>query len=317
MNRQNIVLDFDATVVIGKARTLYDSAKTAAFGSYVRSMKAIGSFCTTLLLMLTPAMLGFIVLGVNGVSVFFIVGMIALTTLPEIPPELVLKSYRAQPLSSDHYPELNASVAKLADAANLARCPVLYLLPSADMLAFSLGTEKNSAIALSEGLLQLLDPRELTSVIAHEMGHIKNHDTQTMLVANIAQIITEEIAFLGKLLFIFALPLLILQGKLLSGISLFLFIIFSPVLSALIRSHLSRRREFEADSFSARLTEQPWYLASALRKVNYFQRGVFSGILSFRKNPLENWMSTHPETHLRIERLNQIFKSGHNHRQFR
>ncbi len=271
--------------------------------SSLHVISSLESLLIMLFLAAIPAALGYIIIGENGLLLGFTISLFILGTLPHLPPSTVMSSYRAQLLTQNQHPELFYCVSLLADKAGLTSTPDVYLLPSSNLQAFTFGNEHESAIGISHGLLTNLTLGELSGVLAHEIGHIKSHDTRIMMTANIAQLITEQFSFLGKILFVLWIPVFAIQGNIVSGIPIFLFVILSPIITALLRSSLSRTREFNADIFSAELTNNPLQLASALIKMDNLQRGLIANIFHLRRQSATNLLSTHPDTQVRIDRL--------------
>ncbi|MFT5693192.1 MAG: heat shock protein HtpX [Oceanicoccus sp.] len=281
-------------------------SRHAATSQYL--INTLESMAIILFLAAIPAALGHIIIGENGLLAGFTISLVIFAALPRLPPSTIMKSYGAQRISPRQNYELNFRLSQLAERAGLASSPALYLLPSNQLHAFTFGNERDSAIAVSQGLLRFLNSGELIGVLAHEIGHIKSHDTHLMMTANIAQLVTEQLSFLGKILFILWIPIFLSEGNMAFGIPLFFFIILSPVITALLRSFLSRTREFNADIFSAELTKNPLQLASALQKMDDLQHGIFSNVFRLQRQPTVGWLSTHPETGLRIDRLMALSK---------
>ncbi|MFN7931118.1 MAG: zinc metalloprotease HtpX [Blastocatellia bacterium] len=227
---------------------------------------------------------------------------------------IVLRMYGAQEVTAAEAPQLHALVQELAQQAALPM-PKVYIIPEATPNAFATGRNpQHSAVAVTEGLLQLLDQRELTAVLAHELGHVKNRDT---LIMTVAASIAGALSMLANM----ALWSSFFggassdddedNGGLFGGL---LGVIFAPILASLIQMAISRSREFIADETAARLTGDPMALASALRKIEGWsqqvpmQAGSPATAHLFIINPfsgggLVQLFSTHPSTQSRIERL--------------
>jgi heat shock protein HtpX len=225
---------------------------------------------------------------------------------PRMAPWLLLKSFHARPLSSREAPELYQAVEALAARAGLAHRPALFLLPHGSPTAFTTGAGSTAVIALSHGLLQLLNLREVTGVLAHEISHIRHQDTHLMGFAHTLAQMTGTISTMGQFLLLFSLPLLLTTGR---GVSLLalLLLILAPTISGLLHLALSRAREYSADMSAAELLGSPGPLADALHRLDRHARGLrrrLPWMLAPRREPL-NWLSTHPPTEARIRRLVQ------------
>lgn len=233
--------------------------------------------------------------------------------------KIVLRMYGAQPVTEAEAPELYAIVRELAIRGGLPM-PKVYIIPEATPNAFATGRNpQHAAVAVTEGLLQLLNRDELAGVLAHELGHVKNRDT---LVMTVAATIAGALSMLAEMA---------MWRSLLGGSSSdeeeghpaagLLGVIVAPIAAVLIQSAISRSREFMADEAGARLTGRPLALASALRKIESWSRQVpmTSGtpatahmfiINPFSGGGMLRLFSTHPATEERIRRLEAMARTG-------
>jgi heat shock protein HtpX len=241
--------------------------------------------------------------GKTGILLLCIAGVPALIFGGAQAGWLVLRMYRAKQLTTRSAPDLLALVAELSRRAELPNIPALFYIPSTDPLAFSVGFEKNGAIALSDGLIRLLSWREVIGVVAHEVSHIAGSDIRVMGIADVASRMVSAISLAGQILLIFNLPLYILNEASLPLLPLFIMML-APLIMTLLQLALSRSREYEADRFAARLTGDPLGLASALERLGKFQhlqlRRLF---IPYGKVEVPSVLRTHPGTNKRIERL--------------
>ncbi|OQX48459.1 MAG: hypothetical protein B0D87_05510, partial [Candidatus Sedimenticola endophacoides] len=182
-----------------------------------------------------------------------------------IPSRWVLRLYNARPLLPSAAPALSGLTRELARRAGLERVPVLYWIPSRTVNAFSVGSRDDAALALTDGLLRLLSPRELAGVLAHEISHVSNNDMRLMGLADMISRPTHLMSVLGLLLMLLSLPLMMF-GMAMFPLSGMLLLLAAPGISALLQLGLSRVREFDADLEAARITGDPRGLASALAK---------------------------------------------------
>jgi len=222
--------------------------------------------------------------------------------------KIALAAYQAQPVSAQDAPQLHAMVAKLTDRAQMPM-PQVYIIPSPAANAFATGRDPDhAAVAVTQGIMQMLPPEELEAVIAHELSHIYNRDTLTQAVA---ATVAGAISWLAQMAFWFMgssrdddgpNPLVALVG-----------VLVAPLAATIIQLGISRTREFAADAGAARLMGNPRALANALRRLELgsqqlpldanpaFAPLLIMGVPS--RQMLANLFSTHPSTQDRIQRL--------------
>ena len=226
-----------------------------------------------------------------------------------------LMAYRAQPLARQEAPELYDMVASLSDRAEIPM-PTLFVVPTKSPNAFATGRDPDhAALAVTQGILEILSREELEGVLAHEITHIRNRDTLTQAVAGT---IAGAITFAGRILTLGALYGPVTRDDRRGGNAfgaLFL-IILAPIAAGLIQFAISRTREFAADLGSAEITGNPLALASALEKLEEIGHQIpmngnptMSPLLIV--NPLstkglQSLFRTHPPTEDRIRRLQEL-----------
>lgn len=270
----------------------------------------------TVLLVLAGQWLG----GAQGMIIAFILAVLMNGGAYWFSDKLALSMAGAREVSRYEAPRLYQMVAQLAQRANLPM-PRVYLIDSAAPNAFATGRDpQHGAVAVTTGLLQLLNDDEVAAVIAHELGHIKNRDT---LISTIAATFAGAIAILADM----AQWALLLGGfgrhdddaeesglaGLVSGL---LLILVAPIAATLIQLAISRTREFEADAAGAAISGAPLALASALRKIEAWKERLPLATNPamanlYIVNPLDgsaivNLFSTHPPTGERIARLERM-----------
>ena len=252
------------------------------------------------------AVLGWQVAGAAGLVWVFVVGGVFMLVGLRVSPALVLRLYRARPLSPHEAPTLFRAVTALAARADLARPPALYYAPSRVINAFAVGRHNDSAICLSDGLLRALNQAELEGVLAHELSHIRNNDLWMMGLADAVSRLTRMLSWMGQLLLLINLPMLILGGDTFPWL-LVLLLIGAPSLSFLLQLALSRTREYEADLDAATLTGNPRGLANALAKMERLRGGWLERLFLSGRRPREPAVfRTHPDTADRVRRLLEL-----------
>jgi heat shock protein HtpX len=227
---------------------------------------------------------------------------------PRLPPEVVMRFYRARPLDPQHGGQIVHIVGELARRAELPTVPRLYVIPSMTLNAFATGTQERALIGLTEGILRRLSLRELTGVLAHEVSHVRNNDLAVMGLADVMTRFTQALSYLALFLAIFNLPAILLGDSDISLLALLL-LYLAPTIGSLLQLGLSRTREFDADLEGAELTGDPSGLASALSKLERYQ-GHFWEDMMFpvpaRKIPQPSLLRSHPPTEDRIARLKTL-----------
>lgn len=225
---------------------------------------------------------------------------------------IVLSTMRAVPASERDYPYLHRIVANLSERIGIPK-PRIYIVPTNHPNAFATGKNpQNAAVAVTSGLLKLLDEDEIEGVIGHELMHIKNRDT---LISTIAASIAGAIMLLANWArWSFWLGGLDDREDRGAGLfALLLIAILAPIAALLIQMAISRTREYSADEGSARATRKPRALASALEKIAYGAKKLPLQVNPechhlFIVQPISgDWIaslfSTHPPVRKRIERL--------------
>lgn len=230
---------------------------------------------------------------------------------------LVLAMYRAQPVDEHQAPELYAMVRELAERAELPM-PRVYVIPDAQPNAFATGRNpRHGVVAVTEGILDALSPRELRGVLAHELAHIKNRD---ILISTVAAILASAITTVANVLSFGALFGGHADeedggGSLLGTLAL---VIVAPLAATLVQLAISRSRELHADETGARIAGDPEALASALVRLDRTARVVAPAHAQpataslFIVNPfgaldrVGRWFSTHPSLEERVARLRAL-----------
>ncbi len=220
-----------------------------------------------------------------------------------VSPVWLLRMYHARPVPYAQAPGLYDALNTLCQRAGLDYVPTLYHIPSPVMNAFTIGSEENSVIALSSGLLKRLNFRECVGVLAHEIGHCLHQDIRIMSFADLASRMTTLLSHFGYLLLLINLPLL-LAGYVVFHWELILTLILAPLATTLLQLALSRTREYDADMRAAILLGDPRPLAEALYKTERYQGRLLEQIYMPGKRIAEpSIIRTHPPSEERIKRL--------------
>ncbi len=230
--------------------------------------------------------------------------------------KIVLATFRARPVDEGTSPGLHQIVRRAASNARLPM-PKVYVIPTRTPNAFATGRNpKHSAVAVTEGIMRILDEDELEGVISHEMAHIRNRDILTgSIVATLAGAIS-MLAFMARFAAIFGgYGGRDSQGRG-GGLGLLIMAIVAPLAALLIQMAVSRSREYAADSTAAKNSHKPLALASALRKLEHAARRTPleakpSTAHLFIVNPLSrkgmaSLFSTHPPVEERVARLQKM-----------
>lgn len=226
--------------------------------------------------------------------------------------KIVLAMYRAKEIKKSHAPELHDIIAEICKSAKLPK-PKVYIIPTDNPNAFATGRNpKHAAVAVTQGILNLLTKEELKGVLAHEIAHVKNRD---ILIATIAATIAgviSYVAFMARFAAIFGgFGGRNRNNNLLELIAL---AIIAPIIALILRLAISRSREYLADESGARLIRNPKALANALQKLESASKahpirfGSEATSHMFIVNPfsgrsLLSLFSTHPPMQERIIRL--------------
>lgn len=267
------------------------------------------------LMMVLFLFIGDLIGGKTGMTYAFVISLAMNFFAYWFSDRMVLMSYHAQQVSEAEQPRLYAIVHRLASKADIPM-PKLYIIPSETPNAFATGRNpQHAAVAVTEGIMRLVNEDELEAVIGHELSHVLHRDILiSTIVATFAGAITYIAQMLSWSLFFFGGRGRDDDNGSLIG-ELFV-IIVAPIAATLIQLAVSRSREFKADEGGARLSMKPLALASALRKLEKGNEMIPmqaqpSTAHLFIMNPLSGksfakLFSTHPPTEERIARLEAL-----------
>ncbi len=258
-------------------------------------------------------LIGYMIGGQQGMLMALGLASVANIGMYWFSDSLVLKMQNAQPLD-DRYPEVRKIVTDLAQREQMPM-PALYYVDTPIPNAFATGrSPSHAAVAVTSGIMEILNERELRAVLAHELGHVKNRD---MLVSTIAACLAGAISYIAQFAFMFG------GGNREEGgnpIAAILAAILAPFAAMIIQMAISRSREFLADEHSAKLLHDGDALAGALKKLDSWKQQapplepspaeqavsplMFANM--FSAGGLAGLFSTHPSTEARIARLKKL-----------
>lgn len=288
-------------------------------------MNILGNGIKTMLLMSLLAGilmgLGNLAGGLQGITVALLCALIINGLFYFYSDKMVLKMYSAQRLDTQEHAPLYAMVEELSIAAKIPM-PRLWIIDTPAANAFATGRNpQNSSIAVTRGILSMLEPHELRGVLAHEISHIANRD---ILVCTIAAIMATAIGYISNILYYASMRQ---RNSAIRALGLVVFSLFLPIIATIIRMGLSRSREYLADETGAQLCQDPLALASALNKIHTYketasfsrdQRGAQTTaglfiIQPFLGESMLELLSTHPSVKKRIAALYHIHATQHGH----
>jgi heat shock protein HtpX len=263
----------------------------------------------TLLLMFLGRFFG----GENGMLLALLIAAVMNFVSYFYSDKIALAMYRAQPVTREQLPRAYQTVERLTQKIGLPM-PKIYVIPSESPNAFATGRNpKHASVAVTQGILNLLNDEELEGVLAHELDHVNNRD---ILISSVAATIAGAITYaaqMGRWAMIFGGMERNDRDRGGGGISALLMLILAPIAALMIQLWVSRTREYEADATGAHFTGNPYALASALAKLDAYSKRIpmattpstahlfiIQPILGMNFGSL---FSTHPPIAKRIERL--------------
>lgn len=277
----------------------------------MNSLKTV--FLMTLMIVLF-LFVGNLLGGRGGMTIAFVMALVMNFGSYWFSDKIVLKMYRAQPVTKEQQPKFYNIVEQLARSANLPM-PKVYIIEDQTPNAFATGRNpQNAAVAATTGILRILDEQELSGVMAHELAHVKHRD---ILIGTVASTFVGTITYVAQMAGWAAMFSRGGDDRDRGGLSSLILLILAPIAATLLQMAVSRSREFMADAGGAQISHNPLALASALGKLssaNQIKPVNHAGPATahmFIVNPLHGGgimklFSTHPPVEERIARLRDI-----------
>lgn len=282
-------------------------------------MKVLRTGAILILLSVVLVIVGGALGGRGGMTIALIIAAVMNFVSYFFSDKIALASSGAQPVSREQLPRLYDVMERLAAKAHIP-VPKLYVVPDAAPNAFATGrSPQHASVAVTQGLLEIMNDDELEGVIAHELSHVRNYDILTSsIAATVAGAIT-YMAQMGKWAMIFG-------GfggnrdddRGGGGLSALLMIFLAPFAALLLQLFLSRTREYAADETGARMVGQPYGLISALEKLGAYNKRIPTSAISpstsslcivkplFGGGTISSLFSTHPPLEDRIAALKEM-----------
>jgi heat shock protein HtpX len=268
----------------------------------------------TLLLMFIGRVFG----GENGMIIALAIAVVMNFVSYFYSDKIALAMYRAQPVTREELPKAYAAVERITQRIGLPM-PKIYVIPTESPNAFATGRNpQHASVAVTHGILELLNDEELEGVLAHELGHVNNRD---ILISSVAATVAGAITMLASM----GRWAMIFGGMERGGgdrdnrgggLAALFMLILAPIAATLIQLAISRSREYQADATGAKFTGNPYALASALQKLDAYSRRIplqaspstahlfiIQPLLGMNAGMFANLFSTHPPIAKRIERL--------------
>src|SRR6516225_1809754 len=255
--------------------------------------------------------------GERGMTLALVFAVLMNGTAYFFSDKIALMSSGAQPISKEQAPRLYEVMERLAAKSNLPM-PKMYLIPQAAPNAFATGRNPSHAsVAVTQGLMELMDDEELEGVIAHELSHVRNYDILTSSIAATIAGAIVHLASMGRWAMIFGGWGGDRDDRDGGGIAAILMLFLAPLAAMLLQLGLSRQREYSADATGARMVGNPYGLISALEKLGAYNNRIPTTAISpstsslcivkplFGGGSLGTLFSTHPPLADRIATLRE------------
>ncbi len=279
------------------------TTRRSNFGAAIRTTILLASL--TGLLVVIGALVG----GPELALTFLILALLFNLAMYWFSDKLALKMARAKPVSEEEAPRLYQMMRDLTTRAGLPM-PRLYVIPQEQPNAFATGRNpKNSAVAVTQGILKTLSEDELRGVLAHELGHVRNRD---ILIQTVASAIGGAITYIAYMLFWVGGE----DDSPLGAVAAIAMVLLAPIAATIIQLAISRQREYSADATGAEICGNPESLASALLRLEQGAQAIpmqvnqaaepLYIVKPFSGGGFASLFSTHPPIEERVRRLRQM-----------
>ncbi len=277
----------------------------------IQQNKAVNRWHSILLILAMTAILcvvGYLTLGFLGFVLSLGITLFTAIFGQRISTAWIMRAYKAQQIKRGQAPALHDAFVELAEQAGLSPIPSLYYIPTRMPNAFATGHKKTAAVAITDGILRMMNPREINGILAHELAHLMHRDTKVMALADTMARLTSTASRIGFFLLLMSgFSALFAGGITPSYIIAFVILFVSPTIMILLQLALSRSREFNADLGAVQLTGDALGLSSALKKLERLAQhggGFWRKVLQpGPKRAQPALLRTHPPTPERIKRL--------------
>ena len=260
----------------------------------------LAGFAALLTLILWPEF------GNGAVIIALLVASGIVVSARRVAPWTIMRIYGARPYEAGDLAQFDRITSELARRAGLPRAPRLYVVPSMLLSAFSVGSSKRFAIAVTEGLLRRLTMREVAALLAREVAHAQRGDLLVLGIADIISRCAQGLYYAGLALAALNVLRVITGAETVPWVSVLL-LILAPILMTSLQLALSRSREIEADRAAALLTGDPLGVASAISRLDSSPGSPLDDLMPpvpARKVPLPSMLRYPPPAERRIPRLN-------------
>ena len=278
--------------------------------SEIQENKTVNRFHSMLLILAMLSLLslvGYLVFGATGFVVSLVFTLLSCFFGQRVSTAWIMRMYKAQQIRPDQAPGMHAAFIELAERAELEFTPKLFYIPSRMPNAFATGHGVTAAVAVTDGLLRMMNPREMNGILAHELAHLMHRDTKVLALADTMSRIASTASRIGFFMMLFSgIATMFTDGISPIFVVAFVILFVSPTVMILLQLALSRSREFNADLGAVQLTGDALGLASALSKLERLAKR--NGIWQRMFQPGERrsqpaFLRTHPPTDERVEKL--------------
>jgi heat shock protein HtpX len=244
--------------------------------------------------------------GLWGIVLMAILGGVTFGTTLQVSADSIMQMRQARLVTKDKAPDLFRLYEPLVQKAGLSSMPDLYIVPSGTLNAFAVGDgHDNNAVAVTRGLLKTFSEREIKTILAHELGHIKHQDTKLLLLSDVMGRMASILFIVGLMSLFLYLPAMASGTSPISGYAIVLMLL-SPTLNSYLQFAVRRTREYEADRAAAELTGDPEGLIMALKRLRDIYGSYWNDSPFAQSRQRTSLKSSHPSLDSRIDRARTL-----------